>query len=152
MNWLLRNLLISSTLTAAVLRLPLRWADPILIVQSLHLSTHEPQRQEFDRGRRGRNQIESWAQFVDVQKSEHDPFKNADDSAHSGNAKSLIGLGSRTERYLTPWCLTPASAGVKSICFLRNLVMNRSAVIGPSRCRRGRIAPVVHHRRPHNIS
>ena len=41
-NWLLRNRLISSTLTAAALRLPPRWADPILIVQSLHLSTHEP--------------------------------------------------------------------------------------------------------------
>ena len=41
-NWLLRNRLISSTLTAAVLRLPSRWADWISIFQSLHPSMHEP--------------------------------------------------------------------------------------------------------------
>ena len=152
MNWLLRNRLISSTLMAAASRLPPRWADRFSILQSLHPPTLEPSRQEFDRGRLGRNHFESWSQFVDVEKSQHNPFKNADDSAHSDVAKSLIGLGSRTERCPTPWCLTPASAGVKSICFLRNLVMNRSAVIGPSRYRLGRIAPVVHHRRPHHIS
>ncbi len=101
-NWLLSNRLISSTLTAAASRLPPRWADRFSILQSLHPPTHEPSRQEFDRGRLGRNHFESWAQFVDVEKSEHNPFKNADASAHSGTAKSLIGLGSRTERCPTP--------------------------------------------------
>ena len=120
---------------------PPRSADQISIFQSLHPSIARALTSRVDRGRLGRNQIESWAQFVDVQKSQRNLFKNADDSAHSDFAKSLIGLVSRTERCPTPWCLTPASAGVKSICFLRNLVMNRFAVIGPSRCRRGRIAP-----------
>ena len=41
-NWLLRNRLISSTLTAAALRLPPRWADRISIFQSLHPSMHQP--------------------------------------------------------------------------------------------------------------
>ena len=41
-NWLLRKRLISSTLMAAVLRLPPRWTDRISIFQSLHPSMHEP--------------------------------------------------------------------------------------------------------------
>ena len=148
---MLRNRLISSTLTAAASRLSHRWAGRFSILQSLNPPTLEHSRQEFDRGRLGRNHFESWSHFVDVEKSEHNPFKNADASAHSDFAKSLIRLGSRTELCPTPWCLTLASAGVTSISFLRNLVVYLSERICPSRCFRGRIAPVMHHRRPHNI-
>ena len=98
LDWLLRSRLMSSTLTAAASRLPPRWANRFSILQSLHPPTHEPSRQEFDRGRLGRNHFESWLQFVDNEKSEHNPFKKQDDSAHSGSAQSLFGLGSRTER------------------------------------------------------
>ena len=63
---------------------------------------NQPSHQEFDRGRLSRNHFESLAHFVDVEKSEQNPFKNADAAAHSGPSKSLIGLGSRTELYATP--------------------------------------------------
>ena len=123
LNSFLRKRPISSILMAAASRPLTNRGDRVSTRQSLHPQTHEPSHQEFDRGRLGRSHFESWLQFVDVEKSEHNPFKNADDSAHSDLAKLLIGLGSRTERCPTPWCLTPASAGVKSICFLRNLVV-----------------------------
>ena len=97
-NWLLRNRLMSSTLTAAAVRRPPRRADRVSILQLLHPLTNGPSRQEFDRGRLGRNYCESWAQFVDLEKSEHNPFKKADASPHSDPAKSLVGFGSRTER------------------------------------------------------
>ena len=95
--------------------------------------------------------IESWLQFVDVEKSGYYPLKKPDDSAHSDTAKSLIGLGGRTGRCPTLRFLTLASAGVNAVSFLRNLVVYRCEPISPSVYRRGRIAPVVHHRRPHNI-
>ena len=40
--------------------------------------------------------------LVDVEKSEHNPFKDAYASAHSDAAKSLFWLGSRTERCPMP--------------------------------------------------
>ena len=92
----------SSTLTAAASRLPPRRADRVSILKSLRSPTNKPSRQEFDRGLVGRNHFESWAQFVDVEKFEYNPFKNPRDSTHSDIAKSLIGLGSRTERCPTP--------------------------------------------------
>ena len=106
--------------------------------------------QEFDRGGLGMNHFESWTQFVDVEKSEYSPFSNPDDSEQRDSAKSLIGVGSRMERCPTA-CLTLAPEGVKSVSFLRNLVAYPSEWICPSTYRSGRIAPVVHHRRPHNI-
>ena len=92
----------SSTLTAAALRLPPRRADRVSILQLLHPLTSGLSRQEFDRGCLGRNYCESWAQFVEVQKSKHNPFKNSDGSFHAGVAKLQFGLGSLTER--SPMC------------------------------------------------
>ena len=148
-NWLLRNRLISSTLTAAALRLQPRWADRISIVQSLHPSMHEPYVKRLIEAVEAGIRLSLGRNLWMSRNPSATPSKMRTIRLIVSN-KSLIGLGSRTERCPTPWCLTPASAGVKSICFLRNLVTNRSAVIGPSRDRRGRVAPVVHHRRPHN--
>ena len=50
--------------------------------------------------------------------------------------------------------MTSVSAGVKSVLSeesLRHSVWYRNEPMDPSRCTRGRIAPVVHHRRPHKI-
>ena len=99
----------------------------------------------------GLSQVQTRTQFVDVEKSAPNPFKKMVDSAHSVDAKSLVGLGSRAERCPTRWTLTPASAGVKSVSFLRNLVVYPRERTRPSMYSCGRIAPVVHHRRPHNI-
>ena len=106
---------------------------------------------EFDAGRLGRNYLESRKQFVDVMKSSTTPFKNPNDSSHSDVAKSLIGLGSRAERCPTLRYLALALVGVKTVSFLRNLVVYPDVLKAPSMYWRGRIAPVMHHRRPHNI-
>ena len=45
----------------------------------------------------------------------------------------------------------PFLGGVKPVAFLRNLVVYRGEPITTSMLRSGRIAPVVHRRRPHNI-
>ena len=151
MNWLLRNRLISSTLTAAASTLPPRWADRISILHSLHPSTNEPLRQELieavEAGTTSSLERNLWIPEI--------PAQLLQKCGRFGSKwhRQVADRAWKPDRAMSDaWCLTLVSARVRSICFLRNLVMNRSAVIGPSRYRRGRIAPVVHHRRPHNIS
>ena len=43
------------------------------------------------------NHFKSWTQFVDVEKSEHNPFNNPDVSNYSYSVKSLIVVGIRME-------------------------------------------------------